>query len=369
MKISTLAKVGLVTLLAFIAIALIISWKNELALLGSGYKMIGSFSNIEGLTIGSEVRYRGYSIGKVMDIDPAPQEIRVIAQVKRGIKIPSDSTLRIAFDGLVGMKYLEIRPGTSSELYKEGSVIQGISTAGIVDFVDIGAQNLQETKAILQTVRAIIEDPKLQYAFKNAVFTASQVAEDMRRLTDELRATNRGIMAITTDPKFQAAVKGTVAETHKTLASANTFFDSFAKIKLAPSGDVLLGSVANQVRGNLDVGEADTGDYLRLGIGEGPTRNLGLQDVLLSRKVSKEWGLKLGMINSRLGGGLDMYGSPTWILSGDVYDINNPKPNVPRFRITSAHELNPRVDLLLQADDLFNPERNYSFGVSVKGGE
>lgn len=368
MKMTVLSKVGLTAMIALIVLALIVSWKSEIFLVRTGYQLIGSFQSIEGLTIGSEVRYRGFNIGKVMDIDPTPKDIKVYSRVQKKINLPADSQLRVSFDGLVGLKYLDVRPGTSSKMYKEGDVLYGISTSGIVDFIDIGAQNLQETKAILENVRAIIEDPKLQMAFKNAVFTADKVTEDIRRLTEEIRATNRGIMAITTDPKFQAAMKGTVIETHKTLASANSFFEGFGRLNLEPSGDVLIGSSANQVRGNLDVTQGP-GDFFRFGIGEGPTRNLGLQDILLSKKLSRLWGMKLGMINSRLGGGVDLYASSNWIFSTDIYDINNPKPKSPKLRFTSAHGLNKYVDLVLQADDLFNTERNYSFGLSVKGGK
>ncbi|NQU17466.1 MAG: MCE family protein [Candidatus Saganbacteria bacterium] len=366
MKLSTLGKVGVTTIAALVALAIIISWKSEIFLIRGGYKLVGSFKNIEGLTIGSEVRYRGFNVGKIMGVDPTPKDIRVNATIKRGIKIPQDSKLRVAFDGLVGMKYLEIRPGESVVMYKQGDILGGISTAGIVDFIDIGSKNLQETKAILENVRKLVEDPQLQHAFKGAILTANQVTIDIQKLTQELRATNRGIMAITTDPKFQLAVKGTVAGTDRTLTSANNFFESFSRMNLRPSGDILLGSSANQVRGNLDITQG-VGDYLRFGIGEGPTRNLGLQDILLTRKISGMWGMKLGMMNSRLGGGIDMYGSPTWLLSTDVYDINNPKPKLPKFRLTSAHGLNRFVDMVLQADDLFNSERNYSLGLSVKG--
>lgn len=369
MKLTTLGKVGLTTIAALIMLALIISWKSEIFLVSTGIKMIGSFVNIEGLTIGSEVRYRGFNVGKVMDIDPSPTDIKVHCRIKRGLKVPKDSSLRIAFDGLVGMKYLEIRPGSSEALYIENQVLYGISTAGIVDFVDIGAKNLQETKAILENFRKMADDPEIQYAIKDAILTANMVAQDMRKLTAELRATNAGVMEITTDPKFQAAIKGTAAETHRTLSSANNFFDGFSKLRPYPSGDILIGSANNQVRGNLDVVQAP-GDYLRFGIGEGPgvTRDLGLHDIILARKLNPAWGLKLGMINSRLGGGLDIYNSETWTLSGDVYDINNPKPKAPKFRLTSSHGLSGGyVDFMLQADDIFNSERNYSFGISVKG--
>src|SRR3989339_184290 len=227
MKSSSARRVGFFTLITLILLALIISWKSNIFLISQGYELTGSFKNIEGLTVGSEVRYRGFNIGKVMRIDPNPRDIRVYSTIKKGLIIPEDSKLRVGFDGLVGQKYLEVTPGTSEIAYQSGQVIFGVSTAGIVDFVDIGAQNLVETKKILLTFRSIIEDNKLQEAFKNAVFTADKVTVDIEKLAQELRATNSGIMKITTDPEFQSSVKGMTKETNKTLTSANKFFDSF----------------------------------------------------------------------------------------------------------------------------------------------
>jgi phospholipid/cholesterol/gamma-HCH transport system substrate-binding protein len=368
MNLSTAAKVGILTLIGVIALAAMITWKSNLLLMREGIEIIGSFSNIEGLTVGSEVRYRGFNVGKVMRTDPSPKDIKVYATVKRELKIPKDSYLRIGFDGIVGLKYLEIRPGTMEVMYSEGEVLPGISTAGLVDFVDIGTKNLTETKAILETVRILVENPKLQQAFKDAVISTEQITDNLNKLTQELRSTNRGIMQITTDPKFQENVKGTIAQTNQTLTSANKFFESFGKINLKPSGDVLYGSSANQVRGNVDILQTEK-DFLRIGIGEGPTRDLALQDLLISRKAADSLGIKIGMMNSRLGGGLDLYLNPLWVLSGDIYDINNPKPNVPKFRFTSYNALTNYMDFLLQADDVFNSARNYSFGIRISGGK
>lgn len=360
MNMSTTGKVGLFTMVVLVMLALMISWKSNIFLIRDGVEITGSFKNIEGLTVGSEVRYRGFNVGKVMRVDPGPSDIKLYAIVKKGIQIPSDSRLRVGFDGIVGSKYLEIRPGTSEVMCKDGSVLAGVSTAGIVDFVDIAAQNLVETKKILLTLRSIIEDPALQAAFKDAVFTAD-------KLVEELRVTNAGIMKVTNDPKFQDSVKGTVAETHKTLTSANQFFESFGKLNVNPSADIQYGTVSNTIRANLDIVQSPA-DYLRIGIGEGPTQNISLLDIEISKKVLTNFAMRLGMINTHLGGGIDFFASKYMELSGDIYDFNNPKPRDPKFRATAKYSVNSYGDILLQGDDIFNPERNYSIGVRIKSG-
>jgi ABC-type transporter Mla subunit MlaD len=366
MGLSTAAKVGILTLIALIALGSIIVWNTEIFMVRKGYPLIASFPNIEGLTIGSEVRFRGFKVGKVLRIDPGPYDIKVYAVVREDVEIPDDSHLRVAYDGIVGLKFLEIRPGTSKTLYAPPKELPGIKTAAIVDFIDIGSKNLVESKKILENVRMLIENRELQQALFHTVLTADKVASDLEKLTDELRKTNAGIQAIVADPKFQENVKGTIRETKKTLSSANEFFESAGKVNLRASGGVDLGSTANAVIGNIDV-IRDENNYFRFGIGEGETRQVSLLDMLVTSKVDDRFGYRIGLINRQLGGGIAFYPSIRAVLRGDIYDVNNPRPNWPRLRLAYGYELRDYMDLMLRADDILNEgQRNYTFGIRIK---
>jgi len=356
---STPAKVGLITLVALIALGSIIVWKTDIFMVSEGYELIGSFNSIEGLTLGSEVRYRGFKIGKVMQIDPGPHDIRVYAIISKSIRFPEDSFLRVSYDGIVGLKFLEVRPGTSETVYKPPQKLRGIKTSGIVDFVDIGSQNLQETKKIMENIRAIIEDPRL----RSSIFG---VAGDLEKLTAELRLTNKGVKNIVADPKFQKNLKGIASETERTLSSANKFFDSTAKLDLRVSAGIDIGSTANAVKGNVDIIQSEN-NYFRLGMGEGPTRTLSVLDVLFNSKVNDEFGFRLGVINNQLGGGIAFYPADRITWRGDIYDVNNPRPNWPKFRLGYEREIRDYMDLLVKADDVLNStSRNISVGIRVK---
>lgn len=366
MGLSTAAKVGIVTMIGLILIGTVIVWKSEILLVGRGYELTASFDNIEGLTLGSEVRFRGSKVGKVMRIDPGPYDIKIYSVIEPRIKIPSDSTLRVAYDGIVGLKFLEIRPGTAEVLYRSGQVLQGTRTAAIVDFVDIGSKNLVETKAILEAVRRLIEDPELQRSFRNAVFLIEKTADEADKLVVELRAATKGVREIVADPKFQANVKGTIGETEKTLSSANRFFENMGKINLRASGGVDVGTRANAVRGDVDVIQSER-TYYRVGFGEGPTRQLSLLDFLLTNKMAENVGFRLGVINSQLGGGFIFKPSQKGNLLADIYDINNPRPNWPKIRLGYEQEMQEYMDVLLQADDILNSgNSNFMLGIRVK---
>lgn len=366
MGLSTAGKVGIITLIAAIALASVIIWKTEIFVVGRGYRMVGSFASIEGLTIGSEVRYRGFKVGKVLNIDAGPYDIKVHAVVDRSIEFPDDSRLRVSYDGIVGLKYLQIVPGTSEVMYAPPEMLHGVKTAGIVDFIDIGSQNLEETKKIMENIRLIVENPALQRSILNTVFTADKVADELEKLTMELRATNRGVSDIVNDPRFQKNVKGTIRETEKTLSSANEFFDSVGKINVRASGGIDVGTRANAVMGNVDV-IRDEGNYFRLSMGEGPTRQLSLLDVLFNSRLSEDVGFRIGVINNQLGGGIAFYPNQLVTLRGDIYDVNNPRPNWPKLRLGYEYAMLNYMDLALKADDLLNQgNRNISIGILVK---
>lgn len=360
-------KVGALVVAALIVLGCIVTWKSALLISLNGYEMIGSFQNVEGLTTGSEIRYRGFKVGKVMRIDPGPSDIKAYCIIDKSIQFPEDSILRVSFDGLVGLKFLEIRPGKSENLYRPHGILYGKTTAGIVDFVDMGTQNLVETKKILIAIRDIVEKPAIQQAFINAVLNIEKATVEINRLVEQLQAATASVNKIVGDKDFQENFKGTIASTNKTLSSANQFFTGFSELQLKPSADILVGGIANEVKGNIDV-KSGGNNFLKMSVGEGPTRNMSLLDLQIATAVANNLGLRIGMINTHLGGGLDYKMSDKFTLSGDVYDINNPKPNNPKVRLTGEYKFIDYANILFRADDIFNGwNTNYSIGIRVKG--
>lgn len=252
MKLSMQAKVGIVALLALIILGTMIVWKGDLFLRAQGYELTGSFSNAGGVMPGAEVRYRGYKVGKVIKIDPSPEDVKVYLIIQPNIKVPEGSSLRVAFDGLIGQKFVEIMPGMSPTMLKSKSVIPGFSTLGIVDFIDIGTQNLEESKRILQSVRKITDDPIIQKAaketlvnierstyeinkiasglskslakggFEDLIKSLSVASETVNRVSKELDGIILALNKLTNDPEFMSDVKATAK-------NAKEAFEEFKK--------------------------------------------------------------------------------------------------------------------------------------------
>jgi len=242
MKFSTTAKIGLVTMFAVMILGGMVVWKGDIFLKTAGYELIGSFENVGGLLEGADVRYRGYKVGKVLRIVPSGRDTRVYMNLMGGIRVPEGSTLRVAFDGLIGQKYLEIMPTLSEKTLKPRSVMKGFATLGLVDFIDVGTMNLEELKGILGSVRKITDDPTTQQSIKEAIVNIEaatfqlnrfvtevntimaskdfkktlevlgQTSDMVTKISQRLDSITASIEKLTTDPNFAEDIKGTARE-------------------------------------------------------------------------------------------------------------------------------------------------------------
>lgn len=125
-------KVGAFVLLAIAAlVAFIFSISDFSSLFQKGTTLKVVFQYANGLKKGAPVRVAGVDTGHIQEIrvvyDPALKETMVEAQawLMSGISVPQDSTLVINQLGILGEKYLEIIPGTSSVMADGQSPLRG----------------------------------------------------------------------------------------------------------------------------------------------------------------------------------------------------------------------------------------------------
>jgi phospholipid/cholesterol/gamma-HCH transport system substrate-binding protein len=75
-----------------------------------------------GLTVGSDVKIGGVTIGHVADetLDPTTFAAVVQLQINNGIKLPTDSSASISSEGLLGGNYVGISPGGDDSMMQPG---------------------------------------------------------------------------------------------------------------------------------------------------------------------------------------------------------------------------------------------------------
>jgi len=121
---------GLVVI-AVAAVFLVYALGRAQAIGGGGYVLKAQFSDIGGLTTGSNVKLGGVTIGHVVDetLDPQTYAAVVKIQINNGIKLPTDSSATISSDGLLGGNYVGISPGGDDSMMQAGQSFQVTQSA------------------------------------------------------------------------------------------------------------------------------------------------------------------------------------------------------------------------------------------------
>jgi phospholipid/cholesterol/gamma-HCH transport system substrate-binding protein len=103
-----------------------------------GYALTGSFRSAEGVRPGTEVRLAGVRVGLVtgMDLDPESFRAQVRIRIDERLRLPADSTLAVASEGLLGGVFLEILPGGLPFDLEPGSAFEDTQSAvGLVQLL------------------------------------------------------------------------------------------------------------------------------------------------------------------------------------------------------------------------------------------
>ncbi len=127
MKMTTEVKVGIFALIVIGILSLMTFWVGGLAWLKKpGYRVYAVFSNVSGLDKKSKVRVAGVEAGYIEDITLVDGEAKLTLRVNKGVTLYSDAAAGISSLGLLGEKYLELKPGSKNPILKDGDTITGV---------------------------------------------------------------------------------------------------------------------------------------------------------------------------------------------------------------------------------------------------
>ncbi len=90
-----------------------------------GYEVFATFSNVDGLTAGSNVRLSGVKVGTIskIELDPQTYLATLHIELEPNLHIPVDTEAEVSTQGLLGDKYLSLTPGNEDEKIPPGGKI------------------------------------------------------------------------------------------------------------------------------------------------------------------------------------------------------------------------------------------------------
>jgi phospholipid/cholesterol/gamma-HCH transport system substrate-binding protein len=114
----------------------------------SGYELSAKFTRLDGLERGADVKISGIKVGSVVDMELDPVTFRAVARfnINPDYRLPTDSSVSVVSDGLLGGKYASIEPGGADELIQPGGEIQYTQSSILLEQL-IGKFVFDDTKA------------------------------------------------------------------------------------------------------------------------------------------------------------------------------------------------------------------------------
>ncbi len=102
-----------------------------------GYHLSAKFDKVGDLANGADVKISGIKIGTVtaQKLDPATFEAVIEMGIQSDVKLPDDTTAKIASAGLLGGSYVNLEPGGSDDILGDGGSIS--YTQGAVDLMGL----------------------------------------------------------------------------------------------------------------------------------------------------------------------------------------------------------------------------------------
>jgi phospholipid/cholesterol/gamma-HCH transport system substrate-binding protein len=127
--------------LAVAAFFIVFAYKNtERGSSTGGYALYALFPSAQGINVGSDVRVSGVKVGTVtaQELDTKSFQARVTFSVENRIKLPIDTSIKVASEGLLGGNFLALSPGGEEDVLKAGDQIE--QAQGAVDLMSLVGQ-------------------------------------------------------------------------------------------------------------------------------------------------------------------------------------------------------------------------------------
>lgn len=195
-RFGTNAKVGIFVVLA-IVVLLWMTFQLERWGKVAGYPLYATFRTAIGVNKETSVYIAGIKVGEVGDIQLKHGMARLTFKIFPQYKIEQDAVAIIRQKGLLGEKFVEIKPGTPGGPYLESGeeILRTESPPDYEELItDLGlvADNL---KSISDRLLAMLErnDKKIDLAIENLVTVTESLSRDMPSIMNDLRLSMESI--------------------------------------------------------------------------------------------------------------------------------------------------------------------------------
>jgi phospholipid/cholesterol/gamma-HCH transport system substrate-binding protein len=131
--------VGIFVLIGILCLAYLSIKLGKMELIGGNYyDVYGDFDSVSGLKSGASVEIAGVEVGRVDRIGLDPKngaQARVYLKVRSGVKLSDDTIASVRTRGIIGDKFILLKPGGSEKPLASGGRVR--ETESAIDFEEL----------------------------------------------------------------------------------------------------------------------------------------------------------------------------------------------------------------------------------------
>lgn len=188
-------KVGLFISIGLVILLVLVFSVKEFYFLEPRYTIRVVFNFANGVEAGAPVRIAGVELGEVEEIglfynqELTKTEVEIFVRLRGDVEIPGDSRVYINTLGLLGERYLEIRPGEDYEHFvKAGDTLIGNDPVSISEVTEMGYQIGLKLDETINNFNAILAKLKNGEGTLGRILSEDKLYEDLEYLLEDIRA-------------------------------------------------------------------------------------------------------------------------------------------------------------------------------------
>jgi phospholipid/cholesterol/gamma-HCH transport system substrate-binding protein len=173
-------KVGITAAVALVFLGMIIMTVEKFHFGQKGYPIIVSFDFVDALNPQADVVIGGgVKIGRVDSITTQGEKINLRILINDSVKLPSDAKFQILSKGMMGDKYVNVIPQTTSqEFLKPGARVEGVEPSNI-------DKTFQRFGQLADSVRVLIGDPEMKTSIIDLLKNVSKLSKRIDRMAQQ----------------------------------------------------------------------------------------------------------------------------------------------------------------------------------------
>ncbi|MBI5178128.1 MAG: MCE family protein [Nitrospinae bacterium] len=196
------------------------------------------FKTITGVTEKSDVRMAGVKIGEVKKVELENYRAKVTVGLHGDYDVPDDSVATVQGKGLLGEKFIEIRPGFSPTYVSNGGVLaNSIPPSNIDDMVAKLSAALDDIKTVTNSLSESFGSEEGKQGLKSIISNLSNLSKD---LNDVVGGNKEKLTQIITNvDKATAVLQLILTENRENLRGSISNLNSMSKSFAEKAPDLL----------------------------------------------------------------------------------------------------------------------------------